>query len=149
MQVAWRRGFFRAWVVLAIIWIAGVGWNQYPLFHLETKIQTSGDCWERFARRPDGTALDDKFELFFSHSPPPGSPPSDRDRWHAAALQKIHDCEVAEAASLTITQHIERAIEENWEDASSSLALILLPPLMLLGCGVILGWVIRGFRTAT
>jgi hypothetical protein len=29
MKIEWRRGFFRAWVVLALAWIGLTGWNEY------------------------------------------------------------------------------------------------------------------------
>jgi hypothetical protein len=45
MQMARRRGFFRLWIVLAVIWIAVVGWNQYPLAHWGMDIRDG--CFER------------------------------------------------------------------------------------------------------
>jgi hypothetical protein len=138
MQMAWRRGFFRLWVVLAVIWIAVVGWTQYPLGHWGMKIRTDGDCWERFAHWPDGKAFD---EWDTYHDSPDGH--SDTDRWRDAAAQKILGCQ---AASLPVTRRIEMMIEDNWADVGFSLALILLPPLSLLALGGIFRWVVAGFK---
>jgi hypothetical protein len=95
---------------------------------------SSGDCWKRFAHWPDGEA----FEPWDTYPSYPGEPPS-------AAAQKIQDCEAAEAAGLPITRRIAIMIEDNWADIGSSLALILFPPLVLLGLGGIFRWVVTGF----
>jgi hypothetical protein len=29
MQVNWSRGFFRAWVVIALAWVGFMGWHEY------------------------------------------------------------------------------------------------------------------------
>lgn len=29
MRINWRRGFLRAWLVLAVVWIGAAGWIEY------------------------------------------------------------------------------------------------------------------------
>jgi hypothetical protein len=32
MKIDWRRGFFRAWVALALAWVGFSGWNEYRVW---------------------------------------------------------------------------------------------------------------------
>jgi hypothetical protein len=139
MQMAWGRGFFRLWVVLAVTWIAVVGWTQYPFGYWGIPMRTDDECWERFGHWPDGKAFD-QYEILLNDS---SDGLSDRDRWRDAAVQKIQACQ---AASLPVTRRIEMMIEDNWDDVGFSLALILLPPLALLALGGIFRWVVAGFK---
>jgi hypothetical protein len=61
----------------------------------------------RFAHWRDGKVFD-QWDIFPDY--PPNGSPSDqtKDQWREAVVQKIQDCEGAEAARLPITRRIER-----------------------------------------
>jgi hypothetical protein len=56
--IAWRRGFFGVWVILACVWIVWTGWYEYIDNDWSTPIQTQDDCWNRLAHWPDGKIID-------------------------------------------------------------------------------------------
>ena len=69
MQVNWRRGFFRAWLVLAVAWLGLVGWYEYANKPWNqswgpASVRTEGECWITIAKWPDGQPFDwsDLFE---------------------------------------------------------------------------------------
>jgi hypothetical protein len=92
MKFEWRRGFFRAWVVLALAWVALVGWKERDQWsNRYSYIPTEGECWDRLAKWPDGKPFDGYDAI--SNETPDSS--SERDQWRDAVRLKIKDCEAA------------------------------------------------------
>ena len=156
-QIAWRRGLFRVWVVLALLWIAFAGWIAYEGINWYTGVQTEGECWDRHAVWPDGQHFA-QFDLWGREIDTPSNVDlnrknhawaadsiPERNRWVDTVEQKLKDCE----AAWPITRRIALRTTDNWSNLRSALALTLLPPLALLAFAGIVGWVARGFRATT
>lgn len=61
MSVNFKRGFFRAWLVLSLGWIAVTGRSEYyakPWNFDWPGVQVQGECWDTIARWPDGQHFD-------------------------------------------------------------------------------------------
>jgi hypothetical protein len=144
MQINWAKGFFRAWAVLAIVWVLASGWHAYTTTYWS--FQSDNDCWKQLAKWPDGKAFDSELDRFLDWVPDPPEPAFaieiEKNRWRRMIWQKIEDCR----ASKPLVQRVARAVTMNWSSLESSLQLILLPPLAVLIAGGALGWIIRGFR---
>jgi hypothetical protein len=134
MQINWAKGFFRAWAVLASLWILSSGWLAYTTPHLSG--YPNDDCWEQLAKWPDGKPFDvwDRYGFREVNA--------ERKQWQETVFQKVEDCESAKP----LMQRVMLRVTENWSDLTSALQLILLPPLVVLIAGLILGWIVRGFR---
>jgi len=95
-----------------VAWLGSIGWYEYANkpWNLNwglASVRTEGECWTRLAKWPDGQHFDG-FETEFEEADIPsnveinkqrgawaaGSIP-ERNRWIAAARQKIIDCEAA------------------------------------------------------
>jgi hypothetical protein len=163
MRINWGRGFFRAWVVLALAWIGLVGWNEFVHkpwnmdWRTET-VRTEGECWDRLAKWPDGqpfsmyNAWSDEIDIPANvevnkreHAWAADSIP-ERNRWVHATLQKLRECEAAAPIMQRVSLRATSIATNIWFSLKDSLALILLPPCALLITGYIFGWTIRGFR---
>jgi hypothetical protein len=145
-RIRWARGFFRAWTVLAVVWILFSGWNEYRpewneydhWFITRRDEAHDEECRKKFAKWPDGRAL-----TWQDYYPEVGSDKEtiEANQWLAQVRRELAECEAAKPP-------IGRALKaESWFDLIRSLLLILFPPLVALiaGCGV--GWIIKGFRT--
>jgi hypothetical protein len=161
MKITWRRGFFRAWVALAVAWVALVGWKERDQWSSGfSYAHTNGECWDRLAKWPDGKPFD-VYDMFGEFDLPSNveinkkenawaadSIP-ERNRWRDIVTQKLRDCEAASDAAKPIMQRLTLTVSESWPILKESLSRIFLPPLALLIAGWILGWIVRGFRTTT
>jgi hypothetical protein len=158
MKIEWQRGFFRAWLVLAVAWVGLVGWNEYGQWATRLSyVHGEGQCWDHLAKWPDGKPFDiydiigNEFDLpanveinkkenaWLADSIP------ERNRWRDIVTQKLRDCEAAQP----ITQRLTLAVSDHWPALKDSLSHIFLPPLALLIAGCLLGWTVRAFRTTT
>jgi hypothetical protein len=140
MQMSWR-GFFRAWTVLAIIWVTCFGWREYSVARwIDPALHSGGKCWDRLAKWTDGKAFDD-WELLFSDAEP-GSVPTANDRWRESIGQKLRACEDARP----LVERWSGWVADNFSSVEDSFLLILLPPFGLLLFSYCVGWVAKGFR---
>jgi hypothetical protein len=147
MQIAWKRGFFRAWVVITLIWIAFGGVVVISGIRAGMpSVETSGECWDRLARWPDGRAFD-RDDPFNDNGEGTLAERDARVDWRYAIRQELIDCQDAQP----ITQRIGRVINymDTRDDFDFIFGAILLPPLVLLGFGGIFGWIVTGFRPRT
>jgi hypothetical protein len=156
MQVNWRRGFFRAWVVVALAWVGVMGWREYTNkpWNLEWGVgfRTEGECWDRLAKWPDGQPFD-LWDVFDDVDVPSNVELNqkkhtwaadaipERNRWVAATRQKLRDCE----AAAPIMQRLSLKMTNIWSSLVDSLPILLLPPLVLLLVGWTVNWILRGF----
>ena len=130
----WGRGFFRAWIVISVLWVG--------LAVMIAKPETYRELWHK-AKYEIATPSGQKFTLDTSmtrdhlveildselqhEGARPGGPkvePSTRD----ALLQKIDEGYRAQ------------------DQALRALLATIIPPAALLVLGITIGWVIRGFR---
>lgn len=150
--IAWRRGFFRVWMVLAVLW-AGfallVGWGSVANPYVpgrDVAIQTEGEVPELFedygqlhqafeervrAGTTRKTALQRYgFNLYTSTSLEP---------W------KYH--EYVQKAETAVADYIQAETASRRSQAIPQLAMgVVLPPLIVLVLGWAIGWAIAGFR---
>jgi hypothetical protein len=117
--ILWKRGFFRAWVVAAVLWIAAAAWIQ---------IEPPTDYFADIGP-PRIWRVEDYFADIFG-------PPRTRSGCEEAAktepLVNVEAC-------------VERAHMENWRDARRVM-WALLPPVLMLMFGGVIAWTIQGFR---
>jgi hypothetical protein len=120
-RVRWARGFFRAWVVIALLWAAFASFVAYDSFPSEAK------PW--FRAEHDGQWLT-KTELLDAAD-------SARLAGDSATGDKL--------VGLAMT--IDRQISEARLNAAFQWFLaVTLPPMVLLALGALVGWVARGFQ---
>jgi hypothetical protein len=143
MQLNLRRGSFRIWIVLAIIWVTFFGWREYYThwWWSDLAIHNSRECWERLARWPDGKPFgpwDDAPD-----TPPGSTETTEADRWREVVRQKLTACEDAKP----IGERLNGWVADNYTSIRDSILLIVLPPfgLLLVGCSIC--WIDSGFRT--
>jgi hypothetical protein len=148
MRINWAKGFFRAWAVLASVWIFASGWYAYSTFTDYSFIHPQDDCWDQIAKWPGGRPFD-VWDGDFDDYVAPGfekaaeySIAIERNRWRQAIRQKLDDCEAAKG----LVHRVTLWVTENSSGLRSSLQLILLPPLGLLIAGCLLAWIVSGFR---
>src|SRR5262249_35205719 len=106
----WRRGFFRAWLVFAVAWIALTGWNvcgSKPWNQNWVRCpQTEGECWDRVAKWPDGQRftvwdigeeadVESNVEINKKKKAWSAEDIPARNRWTRETTQKLLDCEAA------------------------------------------------------
>lgn len=154
--MAWSKGFFRIWIVLTILWLVGAGvmlWRPMvgggaPMFEHWYKFS-----WEEKAVQLG--PLDPEFQNHVSlHQPlPPGikwtTLRSNDFAYHLMHAEKIAPADLD--ASLAVVQ---ADLDELQADADRSRranmpffgSIFVLPPLLLLGIGALIGWIARGFR---
>jgi hypothetical protein len=145
--VSWSRGFFRIWIVLSILWVIGMGSYLWaPIFGGKVMFEH----WYRFDwtegavqmlpdRQPlpagvKWTTLTTR-DLAYHLRHAEGIAPADLER--ALAVMKA-DLDELQADS-------DRARREMMP---FYMGLIVVPPLLLLALGWLLGWIAAGFRRA-
>jgi hypothetical protein len=154
-----KRGLLRAWVVIAVAWIGLIGWREYTRKPWNwdwgrVPIQTTGECWDRLAKWPDGQAftqwdtfadeIDSPINIEINRSKHAWAADSilERNRWAAAIREKLRECQ----AAAPVMERVSLKAVHIWSSLENSLPIILLPPIALLIAGYIIGWVVRGFR---
>lgn len=151
----WRQGFLRIWIALSVLWVLVVstffyGYVTDPRPYLGTqryygnaggvqlldydnenyyKVQDWAD--KGIVKRKDLKGTGWTIELY--------GPPSDDQSTVDARLQ-------------TLRGHMEEEYttkreSQRWADLQSGIALALIPPIVLLILGWMIGWIVSGFRT--
>ena len=111
--IEWRRGFFRLWLVLSAIWIAGVGYSFRDDLWLLTQRDLIIESSSEVAPAPTESIKE----------PPSG------DEATTAELSRKAD---------VIRLELRAA-------AFGALGVVVLPPLLTLLAGLLLGWIGHGF----
>lgn len=120
-KVRWARGFFRAWIVLSVVWVVLVG-----LFMAES-FPTEGKPW--FAVEFEGERL------------------SRQELLEAASNAKSAGNMVAEERFLALANSVERRVSDAQRSAIWQRAIAAaIPPIVVLALGALIGWAARGFR---
>ena len=151
-----RQGMFRLWVVASGLWLLGNGISWYQDFAAErTQVAAIDECTKFYQPLPDGFVLD---------TPAPKSLLEQFDAdsvavAQEAAEQKLHPHCARNVGSIALMDFIgmhksdREALRQHSEDAirastTATLTRGLAVPTGLLVMGLILGWIIQGFRSA-
>lgn len=153
----WRGGFFRAWVVLSILWVISAGlfvsnfyfsdrlnFETYYSFSWEPPyanyLEPTDAQWQQFVEArtlPDGI-VDHEFNTW-------------NYRGHLYAADGILSEDLAKSSAF-VQGEIDRYQADTDTNRQAflptALAIVLLPPLGLLLIGWVIGWVLVGFRKA-
>jgi hypothetical protein len=117
--IAWRRGFFRVWVLLSALWIVGAVWVESlpqsgpPKFDETSpflKLGPDGKFYSSLAECQAAAKLDPRVDL------------------------------------ANCIEYFEAERFEPVRRAARAAGWIAVPPLLLLLIGAAVGWALRGFR---
>ena len=133
----WGRGFFRAWVVLTALWIGLTVYVQEP----ETYRLWSSSVYE--ITDPDGHT--GEFNLAKKSQTELAA---EITAWIRTQRPDIDDAQRLKdrdriLARLTANHQADR------DEAARAWQFSIVPPLMLLGLGLCIFWIARGFRPRT
>lgn len=155
--MTWRRGFFRLWVVVTLVWVALavlVSWSgltSSSTYHTVTafaypKGSTTPDEFSDYSDnyRAIRKAVEDGKA---SAVPVPGHDWA--TLFMAASTDEGAKADRAAALSSLLTKRDEALVSARQKSAWSGLLWIsTLPPITVLLIGVAIAWVLRGFRRA-
>jgi hypothetical protein len=134
--MTWRRGFFRLWVVLSVLWIGG---NVY-LIQPKTYTRFSNAVYE--VKSSDGRVR--KFNLAGSQA----ELTADIATWMQTQRPDIDISELqTDLDELVIA--IKAEYQAEVDEAKKAWLVTVLPPVALLGLGLCSFWIARGFRPRT
>jgi len=147
MSINFRRGFFRLWMVLAVLWVL-------PALYLNSEglsLTASHDAnptaglWEKQAPRSGGSASG-----FFVLVMPDGTPvdfaglPVAESR--SLILEKFPDFDFGTDAWRMFELRREALETARGRRQFHALLVVFAPPLVLLVLGLGIGWIASGFR---
>lgn len=117
----WSRGFFRLWIAIACLWIGGATLIAYQEW--QSELSREREATPPIQAKSEGNAF------------APLIPPQNLDTWSQFLRAPNEDLQIhrAEAARR------RRDLIETYIYAG------LLPPLALLGVGLVIRWIVRGF----
>lgn len=153
-RIAWGRGFFRMWMLLAILWMGFallIGWGSVANPYVSVKnvaiiaeteavdlLDPYGEVHMAFEDRVRAgttkkTALQEYgFNLYTGVSLEPG-------RFH----------EYLEKANARVAEYVQQETVTRRSQAVPQLAMgLILPPVVVLVLGWAIGWALSGFRKA-
>jgi len=133
--VNWGQGFFRLWIFLSVLWIGLV------VYHIGPKSYTTfGRVYE--VRDPDGHIRE--FDLTRNQT----DLAADVGEWMQAQRPDIDISELqTDLDELVIAVKSEYQAEV--DEAKKAWLVTVLPPVALLGFGLCIFWIARGFRPRT
>jgi hypothetical protein len=131
--VTWRRGFFLAWIVIALSWIGLAGWWEY-----HTKPWNVILC----SRVLPPTTGADAVSVVDTKNFQAWVAEAERDKSSAKVVKKLLAC----AANAPIPNTLALRVSRIWSSVhdSDSLLFLLVPPVALLFVGLVIGWICVG-----
>ena len=135
--MAWRRGFFRLWLVLSALWM---GVNVYLI---EPKTYTR--FWQAGVyevKSSDGRVH--QFNLAGSRT----ELAADLTAWMQVQRPDINISEFEEDRDEVVTA-LKAEYQTELDEAKTAWLVTVLPPFALLGFGLCIVWIARGFRSRT
>lgn len=131
--MTWGRGFFRAWLVLSVLWIGLAVYLSGP--------KNYSNLWRAVyeAKHTDGRVA----QINLSKSRTEIS--ADITAWMQSQRPDINIAELEKDRDKLLTLLIA-TYQSNIEKAKSAWLLTAIPPLALLGFGLSIFWVAQGFR---
>ena len=120
-KVQWARGFFRAWIVLSLVWVVLVGLFMAESFPTEDKpwfgVEIYGDWVSR------------------------------QELLEAASKAKAAGDTEAEGRFIALANDVERRVGDAQRTAIWQWVMAAtIPSLVVLALGTLIGWAARGFR---
>jgi len=151
----YRRGLFRLWVILAVLWIGGVALVSGPDVYLEFQKAaaikaakaatvtdaTKGATVSRFAKY--GAVIDDKDVLTFNIQ---GSRVRVGNNFFRLSPEEQQATVDEITSQLKGEAYDKPPSPDPWSSLVSASWIAILPPLTLLTLGAALGWAFSGFR---
>ena len=128
----WRRGFFRLWLFLSVIWVVASVYRQELgtfQFWRAPILEFEGPSGQKFLINTSKNKNEITAELNAALGRESRLPSSEFEKTRAALLGVIDTA-----------KQIKR------EEARRAWLATFLPPLAVLGLGLCLGWIFRGFR---
>ena len=153
--MSWKRGFLRAWIVISVLWIMGATWVFYdPLFGTKVNSET---YYSYSVAPPHAKYLgpgDREWVAFVETKPLPVGFTDHviRTRNYLAHLytaSSIRQADLAPAVAFVQGEvdKYQAGKDEMVRGAMPGVAVsVVLPPLILLGLGWVVGWIVAGFR---
>ena len=126
-MMRWRRGFFRLWVVLSLMWVAGISWvntSDYRSYH---NVSEQYILPSEFGLVPHWCGLH-------------GIPSEDKSDWSEFPLASEPPTWAQSPANGTVPCMPPPTL---W--GSLNVWLTLAPTAILLAIGYTIAWIIRGF----
>ena len=135
--MAWRRGFFRLWVVLSVLWIGLVVYLIEPKTY--TRFWRAG-VYE--VKSSDGRVR--RFNLAESQT----ELAANLTEWMQAERPDISISELQTDLDELVTA-MKSEYQAELNEAKTAWMLTVLPPVALLCFGLCVFWIVRGFRPRT
>ena len=135
-RMSWGRGFFRAWVVLSAIWIGFMVFVSEPktytwLWKTDYGIQDESGRTARFDLTKSRTNL--LLEI------------SDMLRTMKPSISALE----LQSDSEALLNAMEKENQADFAKAKNAWLLTVVPPIALLGLGLCISWILRGFQRRT
>jgi hypothetical protein len=134
--MAWRRGFFRLWLVLSALWIGLV------VYLIEPKTYTR--FWKSVYEVKSSDGRVRQFNLAGSQT----KLAADITAWMQERRPDISIFEFQNDLDELVTA-IKSEYQAELDEAKTAWLLTVLPPVALLGLGLCILWIVRGFRPRT
>lgn len=123
--MSWGRGFFRLWLVISALWLA-----------------LWGGLWWKLEVHPDSIPQATQWDPYFHHFDSKADP-RHQPCLSAEGVTQSGDLRTAAAQ----TRYLRcRAHIDMWRSRIEFLVFGLTPPIVLLMFGLLLAWVLAGFR---
>jgi len=134
--MSWGRGFFRAWVVLSVLWIGFMVFVSEPktytwLWKTDYGIQDESGRTARFDLTKSRTNL--LLEI------------SDMLRTMKPSISALE----IQSDSEALLNAMEKENQADFAKAKNAWLLTVVPPIALLGLGLCISWILRGFQRRT
>jgi hypothetical protein len=132
--MAWSRGFFRLWVAFSIAWgvyivaTASIDWKNSRNWLIVSEICT------QFTRRGDELLLSYELEEIIE---------TGRQAKYPHALR----VSIPDVIACERDNRSKANLRLAWNMGVEFALILLIPPLIVLGFGLVLGWILSGFRT--
>ena len=132
--MAWSRGFFRLWVAFSIAWgvyilaTASIDWKNSRNWLIVSEICT------QFTKRGDELLLSYELEEIIE---------TGRQAKYPDALR----VSIPDVIACERDNRFKANLRLAWNMGVEFALLLLIPPLIVLGFGLVLGWILSGFRT--
>jgi hypothetical protein len=137
----WRRGLFRSWLVVSVLWISISWWAIEPISKI--RIATRDEVVFHFGGQSFSFPSNTKREVIerVLNDYANGRAPWEKEHpaFRLSEVDKPIEQRVAEAIGTYQAYSRPDLIFRAWGP-------IILPPLALMLMGLIIGWVVRGFR---
>lgn len=155
-SIRWARGFFRGWVVLAVLWalllfaIGFAAWqnarspylyDQTHIFGPDTKLVRNYDSYGQ-----EHEAAEDAVRRGVYRHVVRSFAGRDHDFYVPATVSEADSDAMTDGVFASIVSDAQQASWSAFQSAIPSwLTWLLLPPLVVLAAGATLAWVLRGF----